>query len=139
MTYNLRKRQSLTVQRLNQIRSLASIAPQPNLLDSDISEAILDELGIEFRELAISTDFAVPDGMNAFLAYRGDRVILEVYPWKGGYVCRRNNGRVYDDPYGAIVGGYEHYNPGAVLLVRLALERDREIEAVRRDRTPEYA
>lgn len=125
-------------QHLHINQAVATPDRQPQASDSDVSEAILDELSIEFRDLAISADFIVPDGMDAFLAYRGNRVILEVYNYKGGYVCRRNNGQVYNDPYSAIVGGYECYNPDTVLLARSNVERDRKIDAIRSALVPEY-
>lgn len=97
---------------------------------ADTAEAICDDLGIEVVELGIESDLAIPDGVDAYHAKLGGRVILEVYRYKGGYVCRRNNGQVYGDPYSAIVNGYELYNAGAVLLARATIDRDREIESM---------
>lgn len=105
---------------------------------ADTAEAILDELEIAFIDLSIGTDLVVPDGLDAYHAVYNDRVIVEVYNYKGGYVCRRGDGVVYDDPYSAIVNQYEHYNPGAVLLARMSIERDREIEAARKVMMPKY-
>jgi hypothetical protein len=106
---------------------------------SEVSEAILDELEITFIDLSIGTDLVVPDGLDAYHAVYNDRTIVEVYNYKGGYVCRRGDGVVYDDPYSAIVNHYERYNPGAVLLARMSIERDKEIEMVRAAMMPEYA
>lgn len=106
---------------------------------ADTAEAILDELEITFIDLSIGTDLVVLDGLDAYHAVYNDRVIVEVYNYKGGYVCRRGDGVVYEDPYSAIVNQYEHYNPGAVLLARMSIERDKEIEAVCGAMIPEYA
>ena len=131
MAHRLYTRQCLT---------LPSLDRQPTqALSSVTADAILDELGIELRDLAIYSDFIVPDGMDAFLGYYNGRAILAVYRWKTGYVCRRNNGTVYNDPQSAIVGGYETYNPGAVLLARSAVERDLEANTARAALVPEYA
>lgn len=95
---------------------------------SYLSKAILDELKITFVDLSIGTDLVVPDGLDAYHAIYNGRVIVEVYNYKGGYVCRRGDGVVYDDPYSAIVNHYERYNPGAVLLARAAVDANREIK-----------
>jgi hypothetical protein len=102
-----------------QIEARATIANTAN--------AILDELEIAFIDLSIGTDLIVPDGLDAYHAVYNGRVIIQVYNYKGGYVCRRGDGVVYDDPYSAMVNEYERYNPGAVLLARSCVDRDREI------------
>lgn len=94
---------------------------------ADTAEAILDELEITFVDLSIGSDLVVPDGLDAYHFVRHGRVIVEVYNYQGGYVVRRGDGVVYDDPYSAIVNQYERYNPGAVLLARASVDRDREI------------
>jgi hypothetical protein len=105
---------------------------------ADTAEAILDELEINFVDLSIGTDLVVPDGLDAYHAVYNGRVIIQVYNYNGGYVCRRGDGAVYDDPYSAMVNHYERYNPGAVLLARAAVDANREIEAVRAALMPEY-
>lgn len=127
------------------LESQPTVAPtQPSIVNtaesfSDTSSAILDELEIAFIDLSIGTDLVVPDGLDAYHAVYNGRAIVEVYNYKGGYVCRRGDGVVYDDPYSAIVNQYERYNPGAVLLARMSVDRDKEIEAVRAAMMPEYA
>ncbi len=116
----------------------AKVAVAEDTQIADTSEAILDELEITFIDLSIGTDLVVPDGLDAYHAVYNGRVIVEVYNYKGGYVCRRGNGVVYDDPYLAIVNHYEHYNPGAVLLAQAAVDANLEIEAVRAAMMPEY-
>jgi hypothetical protein len=117
----------------------AAVEVIPDSQIAETSEAILDELEIAFIDLSIGSDLIVPDGLDAYHAVYNDRVIVEVYNYKGGYVCRRGDGVVYDDPYSAIVNHYERYNPGAVLLARCAVDRDKEIEAARAELMPEYA
>ena len=116
----------------------AAVEVIPDSTIADTSEVILDELEITFVDLSIGTDLIVPDGLDAYHAIYNGRVIVEVYNYEGGYVCRRGDGVVYDDPYSAIVNQYERYNPSAVLLARAAVDRDREIEAVRKALVPEY-
>jgi hypothetical protein len=167
MTHALYSRQSLESLKLSDLKAIAlkigatpidrrSIRshitailerqPQPvataqisNAQIADTAEAILDELEITFIDLSIGTDLVVPDGLDAYHAVYNDRVIVEVYNYKGGYVCRRGDGVVYDDPYSAIVNHYERYNPGAVLLARMSIDRDKEIETTRAAMMPEYA
>lgn len=167
MTHALYSRQSLESLKLSDLKAIASQIgatptdrrsirshitailerqPQPvaiaQITDTtiaDTAEAILDELEIAFIDLSIGTDLVVPDGLDAYHAVYNDRTIVEVYNYKGGYVCRRGDGVVYDDPYSAMVNHYERYNPGAVLLARVSVDRDREIEAARAEMMPEYA
>jgi hypothetical protein len=118
---------------------IATVEVIPDTTIADTSEAILDELKITFIDLSIGTDLVVPDGLDAYYAVYNGRVIICIYNYKGGYVCRRGDGVVYDDPYSAIVNQYERYNPGAVLLARMSIDRDKEIDAARKEMMPEYA
>jgi hypothetical protein len=157
MTHALYTRQSLESLKLAELKAIASqigviptdrrsieshiVAilerqPQPvaaaeisTIQIAETAEAILDELEITFIDLSLSigTDLVVPDGLDAYHAVYNDRVIIEVYNYKGGYVCCRGDGVVYDDPYSAMVNHYERYNPGAVLLARVAVDANREI------------
>jgi hypothetical protein len=106
---------------------------------SELSEAICDELELAVIDLSIAyDDMAIPDGVEAYRVYYNGRQIISIHAWDCGWVCAKSNGKVYDDPYSAIVNGYELYNPGAVLLARMTIERDKEIETARAELMPNY-
>jgi hypothetical protein len=87
------------------------------------SETICDMLELEIFDLSIEYgDVVIPGGQDAYQVYYKNRLILNVRAWNTGWYCPKSNGVVYNDPYSAIVGAYEFYNPQAVMSARKEIE-----------------
>jgi hypothetical protein len=98
------------------------------LEQSELSEAILNELQIEIVDLSVTfDDMVIPHGQDAYWAYYDGVKVAAISTWGSGYFSTRSSNSGCSDPYSAVL---EILDAGDVEIARATVERDLEIKTM---------
>ena len=98
------------------------------ITQSELSEAILNELQIDVIDLSVTYDsMVIPYGQDAYWAYYDGVKVAAISTWGSGYFSSSSSMSGCSDPYSAVL---EVLDAGDVAIALATVERDLEIKTM---------